>query len=119
MPTNPWLLQHLQAAYDRETPTRRTMTLIGVACVGASVGAVAMALFTSREGRRLRSTVVNRAQHFVNPFLGLREEATRPEPLARIAADERLELVAKVNALNDDDIDVDSVLPVHRDRTVV
>ena len=119
MSMNPWLLHHMQATYEREKAARRTMTLLGVASAGAAVGAVMMALFTSRRGRRLRSSVANRAQHFVNPFLGIREEVTRPEPLARIAADERLELAAKVRALNDDDIDVDSGLPMHRDRGIV
>ncbi len=119
MPINPWLLQQLHAADEDERAIDRTLKTIGVAAAGVAIGAALMALITPRTGRQLRASVVTRAQQFVNPFGGLHEEATRPEPLARIAAIERAELIAKVRALNEDDIDIDSALPMHRERSIV
>lgn len=119
MRVNEQVLHHLQAIYERETRMKRTASTIGLFAAGAAFGAAIMAVFTSRPGRQMRASVASRTQGFVNPFGRLHEEVTRPELLARIAADERAELAAKVRALNEDDIDVDSALPMHRERGIV
>jgi len=119
MNPGPRVLEHLQAVYEHETRTTRRMKAVGIAVAGVVVGAAIMALLTPRTGRQVRRSVVSGAQRFVNPFGSLTEEVTRPELLARIAADERAELAAKVRALNEDDIDVDTGLPMHRERGIV
>ena len=114
-----WLLQQLHAANERDLEARRAWALVGIGCAGVAFGAAIAALLTPRSGPQLRATVVRKAHAFANPFGFLREEETRPEPLTRIIADERAELAAKARALNDDHIDVDTVLPIPTERTIV
>ncbi|HEY1100308.1 MAG TPA: hypothetical protein VGF99_15325 [Myxococcota bacterium] len=110
---NAWLLERLQAADVRERAARRAWTLLGVGLGGVALGAAVAVLLTPKRGHEVRESVARRFA----PFMGLNEEVTRPEKLSRIIDDDRAELAAKVHALNDDGIDVDSVVP--RDRTIV